>query len=504
VRVALVQPRGSNWIPGRTDLTVIANRMAPLSLLSLAAALERDGHEVLVHDGLGPFAPDGLEANVHEVLRFGPDLVGFTTVTSSFPDAVEMAARIKDLRRPTITVAGGVFPTSLGPSLLGRFDSLDYLVLGEGERTLGELADGRDPATIAGLAFRANGAPTATQPRSPIADLDTLPFPAYRLLRGFPRHYHLPLFSAPASPGAPIVTSRGCPFSCSFCDRSVYGRGFRFQSAGYIHEHIALLSRAFGVRHLNIYDDLFTLHGGRIRELCELLIRKPLGVTFNCLIRVGHLDEELLPLLKRAGAWMISLGIETGDPDMIRRHKPGVRLEDVRGTVDRIRAAGLKVKGLFIAGLPGETPETLERTLQFMLALDLDEMNLSKFTPFHGAPVWGTVREEGTFDEDWRLMNCNNFVFVPKGFDSRAHLDGCYARAVKTFYTSRPYGRRLARRAWACRHSLWVMLRHLPSLLLAMRAYDRDMAPASVRAHAHPPAAGEQHALTRREGAGDP
>ena len=106
--------------------------------------------------------------------------------------------------------------------------------------------------------------------------------------------------------------------------------------------------------------------------------------------------------------------VETADPAMLSRHKSGVGLDEVRDTVQRIQKAGLRAKGLFMMGLPGETEESIKRTSDFIITLGLDDMNMAKFTPFPGAPLWNTIKEEGTFNEDWRLMNCLNFVFVPK------------------------------------------------------------------------------------------
>ena len=160
-----------------------------------------------------------------------------------------------------------------------------------------------------------------------IADLDSLPFPAYEKLTGFPHEYHLPLFSYTQTPGATMITSRGCMFQCSYCDRSVFKKGFRYNSAGYIYEHMKYLRDKFGVRHINIYDDLFTANKKRIVELCDKLVRQPLGINFNCAVRVGYTDDDLLKMLKDAGCLMVSLGIESADPEMLARHKSGVSLD---------------------------------------------------------------------------------------------------------------------------------------------------------------------------------
>jgi radical SAM superfamily enzyme YgiQ (UPF0313 family) len=115
------------------------------------------------------------------------------------------------------------------------------------------------------------------------------------------------------------------------------------------------LKKEFGVRHIFFYDDLFTFNRKRIEELCAMLCNKPLGMTFNCAVRVGHADNELLKMLKTAGAWMVSLGIESGDPEMLSRHKSNVDLEEMKKTVKLIQKNGIRAKGLFMMGLPGET-----------------------------------------------------------------------------------------------------------------------------------------------------
>ncbi len=477
MRIVLVHPAGSNWIPGRKDITATANRMAPLGLLSIAAFLEREGHEVFVHDCLGPGAVAGTAKNVALILGRDPDLVGFSATTSGFLDAQETAAALKDCRPAVRTVFGGVHVSALGGSLLERFAGIDYLCPGEGEATLAALAAGERPETIDGLIRIDQGRVIANPPRSPIPDLDSLPFPAYEKLAGFPRGYNLPLFSYVEFPGATMVTSRGCPYQCSYCDRSVFKRGYRANSPGYIYEHMRHLAVRFGVRHLNIYDDLFTADRTRIAALCDMLTRRPLGMRFNCAVRVGHTDRELLAMLKGAGCLMVSVGIESADPEMLKRHKAGVALEQVRETVAMIQAAGLRAKGLFMMGLPGETEESVRRTSNFVLSLGLDDMNMAKFTPFPGAPLWETIRDEGSFTEDWRRMNCLNFVFVPKAIASRERLDQLYNEHVKRFYTDPAWRRRFRGRLWEHRHSLWHMARHLPAFLAARRQFEPAKGP---------------------------
>lgn len=477
MRIVLVHPAGSNWVPGEKDITAIANRMAPLGLLSIAAYLKRRGHKIFIHDCLGPEAPQGSAGNVRAVLAPDPELIGFSTTTSSFLDGNDMAALIKKARPGVKIIFGGVHVSALGASLLNSFPDIDYLALGEGEATLAQLASGHDPATIDGLVWRDGEKSVANTSRAPLPDLDALPFPDYKGLKGFPRSYNLPLFSFTEFPGATMSTSRGCPYECSYCDRSVFKRSYRYNSPEYIYEHMLHLRRRFGVRHITIYDDLFTLNRPRVFELCHLLAAKPLGIQFNCALRVGHADTDLLKTLKEAGCLMVSVGIESADPAMLERHKAGVTLDEVRDTVARIKACGLRAKGLFMMGLPGETEASIQATSDFIMSLGLDDMNMSKFTPFPGAPVWSTLGKEGTFEENWKLMNCLNFVFVPKAIASKQKLDYLYNSHVKRFYTDSAWRRAFARRIWQNRWSMLQLLRHLPSFLAAKQHFEPDNAP---------------------------
>jgi anaerobic magnesium-protoporphyrin IX monomethyl ester cyclase len=188
------------------------------------------------------------------------------------------------------------------------------------------------------------------------------------------------------------------------------------------------------------------------------------------------------------------MGIESADPAMMERHKAGVTLDAVKKTVEQIHNAGLRAKGLFIFGMPGETPDTIKSTSDFILSLELDEMNMTKFSPLHGAPIWDECAGNTTGDmvEDWRLMNCLNFVYKPEGFESREEMDALYNWHVKRFYDSKGYRRRFAKRLWQHRWSLWHILKHLPETIAAARYFsankeDLDRAKREFKLHPRQP-----------------
>ena len=246
-------------------------------------------------------------------------------------------------------------------------------------------------------------------------ELDTLPFPAYEKLAGFPAAYQLPIFNYPRTPNTSCISSRGCPYACSYCDRSVFRRSFRYNSAEYLHEHIFYLRERFGIRHINFYDDQFTFNRERVEKFCNRMITNSPGMTFNCAARAEHIDLELLRLMKEAGCWMISLGIESGDEELLTQHRQNANLDMLAGKIRLIKKAGIRVKGLLMMGLPGESEQSIKRSMKYVFSLPIDDINLAKFTPFPGSPLYQKIHDLGTFNEDWEKMDCMQFLFIPHG-----------------------------------------------------------------------------------------
>lgn len=443
-KILFVHPLGENWVSGEQDMSHVVNIMPPLGLLSLAAWMEKHGHQTEVHDC---YAFPGQDNRIYDYVRTEqPDFIGFTTTTSSFLDAVRLAKNVKEILPSIKTVFGGVHISALREQLLRDYPIIDYGVVGEGEETLRQLveSEGQGLRNIEGLLFRENNEVVFHGHRKKLLDMDALPFPAYEKLKGFPKSYLLPIFSYPKAPNTTVITSRGCPYTCSYCDRSVFQRTYRYNSAEYMVKYLSYLKDRFNIKHVNIYDDTFTLKRERVMEFCELKMKSGLKkMTFNCAARTEQLDFEMLTMMKKAGCWMISLGIETGDPELLKKHRsylPNSRmenpLENIREMTYLIRKAGIRVKGLFMLGLPGETEESVRKSMEYVLSLPLDDFNLSKLTPFPGAPMYCDIREHGSFEENWEKMNALNFSFIPKGF-TKDRLDELHQEFYRRYF-SRP------------------------------------------------------------------
>ena len=458
MNIVLFNPRGFVLDPKSRRLHHIACVMPPIGLASIAAVLRNAGHSVTIFDA----ALDNDVTNgewVRRILSHQPDIVGFSAVTSAFLDACEVARLVKRKNDKTAVVFGGVHVSWGKGRILEQFPEIDFVIAGEGEYSMLKLANGVPHSEIEGLYFR-NGAAIEHGLGPAMCDMDNLPYPAYDLLDGFPKRYLMPLFSYPRHPGANIISSRGCVYQCSYCDRSVFGKGFRFNSPEYTFGLISYLAKDFGVRHVNFYDDLFTLNRERVARLCGLLMQSKQRTSFNCIVRLGHIDDELVRLLKNAGCFMVNVGIESGEQAILDRHKSGLTLEVIRRDIEKLVAGGLYVKGLFMMGFPGENEASIIKTRDFALSLPLKDGNITAFTPFPGAPITADIRSLGDFDDDWRKMDCEHFVFVPKEIASRETLEHHYREFIKGFY-QRKYMRKIYRRMlFECPHSYFRLIKN--------------------------------------------
>ncbi|MFA5514734.1 MAG: radical SAM protein [Desulfuromonadales bacterium] len=430
-KILLLHPLGYPAEAAGRDISRLANLMPPLGLASIAAWLEKEG---LQADILDCFAHPDAEASLRErLLAERPAWLGISCTTSSFLDGVRLAELAKSLLPGIRAVFGGPHASALKEHVLQGYPAVDFVIAGEGEQSLTELMQGgwEEPEKVPGIVWRDGAEVRFSGYRGRGIDLDRLPFPAYEKLAGFPHVYKLPIFNYPKAPNTSCISSRGCPYACSYCDRSVFGRTFRFNSAEYLYEHLRYLR----IRHVNFYDDQFTFHRDRVEEFCRRMIDRPLGVTFNCAVRAEHVDGELLRLMKAAGCWMASLGIETGDPQLLAQHRQNADLDMLATKIRLIKQAGIRVKGLLMMGLPGESEESIRRSMEYVFSLPIDDFNLAKFTPFPGSPLYEKIRDLGSFDEDWPRMDCMHFLFVPQGM-TRERLDLLF----NTFY-QRHYSR---------------------------------------------------------------
>jgi radical SAM superfamily enzyme YgiQ (UPF0313 family) len=403
-------------------------------MLTLAAVAREKGYEVSILDAKG--SGETIEDVARRITELTPDVVGFSATTISVTNAHRIAVKLKDAGSECVTVLGGPHVSAVPEPTLKAFPALDFGIIGEGEisffQLLEALSTGRDPSPVPGLVWR-DGDTIRTNSRAPyLTDLDALPTPAWDLVPGFPYRFRPSLFSYRRSPVATLVTSRGCPFSCAFCDRSTSGSLGRFHSTTNIVAHCRELVRC-GVRHIIFYDDLFTVRRKRVVELCEAFLAEGFDFSWSCNSHPNLLDAPTLSLMRQAGCWQIAYGIESGSQRILDLVKREVRLPRMRETLRMTRDAGIRTKGYLMIGHPTETEESLAETAEFLATVELDLCQVTKFTPYPGTPCYSTIHEHGSFEENWEKMNAMNFVFIPNGLDEDT-LETWFHRLYSTFY----------------------------------------------------------------------
>jgi anaerobic magnesium-protoporphyrin IX monomethyl ester cyclase len=475
MKIILFSPRGYDNRTQKHSIAHLAVSLPPLGLASIAAVLRSRGQLVEIIDAAQNFKTLDSEW-VDYIVKSNPDWVGFSTFTSTFEECYDICSAVREKNGAIKNVFGGVHVSWGREKILNEFKAIDYVIAGEGEYAFSDLVDQKEVSQIPGLVYRDGDKSVSAPMQSPsnLCKMDDLPFPAYDLIDGFPKKYAMPLFSYPKHPNASIVSSRGCVFNCTFCDRSVYHNSFRWNSPEYTSSLIDYLKTDFGVKHVMFYDDLFTLNRDRVSDLCTLLREKPKSkqVTFNAIVRIGHIDDDLIAELKSAGCWMVHVGIESGDQKILDAHKEGLSIEDIRRDVEKLHNAGLWVKGLFMMGFPGETEESIQKTIEFACSLPLKDANVTAFTPFPGAPITPTINEVGSCDmsrSNWKNMDCVNFVFVPNEAESKEKLEKYYGEFLSRFH-SRPFARKMYNKMFIqAPHSYLRLLKNVPSYLAYLK-----------------------------------
>jgi anaerobic magnesium-protoporphyrin IX monomethyl ester cyclase len=381
MRIALVHP------PPRSEFDKHWARFPALGIAYIAGSLRAAGHEIELLDGkLDDLTIDDI---VRRVRERPPGLVGITCMTVEYPRAVEIANLIKRDRSELPIVVGGAHVNAVGRQALEEGDGFDFACVGEGEQLACELAaaleQDADPSTIPGIVSRNSGEIVTAPPRLPPEDYDVLPFPAWDLFRRVDT--------------LPLITHRGCPFKCVFCS---HNSGFkpRYRTPANVLDEVEEILERYRPERIRIEDETFGLHMGRTKAILEGIISRGFhhGVSFSAQTRVDRIDEEFIRLLKTANFETLELGVETGNPELLREIKKGITLEQVERAVALAKGHGLRVWTKFILGHPHETHETIRDTIDFIAKINPHQLSVSIMTPFPGTPIHEmAMRGEGGY-----------------------------------------------------------------------------------------------------------
>ncbi|MCZ7359772.1 MAG: radical SAM protein [Candidatus Methanoperedens sp.] len=363
LRVLLINP--SYWTGGRIPLGFIKVSSIPLGLGYIGAMLESNGisTKILDLDKLDN-QTEILERNLNE---FSPDIVGITSFTSNYHNAVRVARAVKLQRPEALVVMGGVHATFMFREILEEVPEIDVIVRYEGEYTMSELANAleskRPLNEVNGIVYRGNGRLISTPLRARIENLDEVPFPAHHLMEPSVKDY----IGNHDVRSLPILTTRGCPFECIFCSTAaLHGHLYRTRTNSNVVDELEYLKDKYDINNVSFVDDNFTMQKNRVFDLCNEMKKRNLSLKWGCSTRVDLLSEELLKTMKDAGCTDIFFGIESASQKVLDTIRKGFRIEEAREVVRLAEKLGLKTHCSFIIGLPEETADSLNSMIEFI------------------------------------------------------------------------------------------------------------------------------------------
>ncbi|HJX55322.1 MAG TPA: radical SAM protein [Methanoregula sp.] len=392
----------------------------PLGIAYLASQLKELDVPVTVEDCT--FAT--FDEVTERIAGSRPAIVGISIMVTMSRNAFDLLRELRERLPETLFVAGGPLPTVNPAMFAGRFDAVfcgegdvtfpefcrDYLISGS-SRDLNDL----DPASYPGLYMTREGKVRSSPPlHHPSEILDRLPLPDRS---GFDhRQYQAAMEKNTGLKQTSLIVTRGCPFSCDFCSKPVWGDLFRKPPLEKVFREIEEI-RSLGYDCLWIADDCFTLDSEYLTAFCHEMIRRGVPLSWTCLSRVDQLTPELTALMKRAGCIRVYLGLESGSNETLGLMNKRVTVEQGIRAVHLFSQAGIGTAGFFMVGYPGETIGSIEKTFALVLALPLDEAWFTIPLPLPGTPLFARVANPATWD-DWEVSNQVKFVY-PSAFDER-------------------------------------------------------------------------------------
>ena len=396
----------------------------PLGLLYIAAVLDKAGYKAEILDAfitdfsfrkIGDIIEVGMPYGriMEEIRRRKPDIVGVTNpFTCQVENAIRVADIVKEIDPNILTVVGGPHVTAVPVEFVDEAKNVDIAVIGEGEHTMLDIArffEGyKKISDVQGIAYRKDGTVVMNSPRPFIKDLDELPYPAYHLVEMEqyldPEKIEYRSFKDRA---IPMITSRGCPFNCSFCSVHLHmGKMFRAHSVNYIVDHIEHVVNKYRVKTIYFEDDNLTLDLKRFEAICDKIIEK--DITFNWEtpngVRPDYLTLSLLKKMKKTGCQSVFFGIESGDQFVLDNIvDKSLKLEDVTKVAKMCKEIGLKTGAFYIIGFPGEKKENMLKTVELALRLKREfdvGMHLFFATPSYGTRLYKECKKKGYIREN--------------------------------------------------------------------------------------------------------
>lgn len=379
----------------------LGRKFPPLGLAYVAAAVEKAGFEVQVLDNYLLKMPIADVKNL--IKKLNPEIVGITCSSATYHKCVETAAAVKEVAPHCKVVVGGWHPSYVPESML-EHPEIDYVVMGEGERAMVELATylikgEREMilGAVAGVAYKRGGKILKNTPKF-ISNLDEIPFPARHLL---PMHlYERKMEFLDVEPVDIMSIIRGCPFNCAFCEtRKMWGPTCRFFSPPRVVDEIKYMMDKYGSKGIYFINDNFTIRKRETIELCEHIKNEKLDIEWICDTRADMISEELLVKMREAGCKTIWFGVESGSPRILDRINKNITLEQTEKALKIVRKEGIQIAASFIMGVPGETIADMEATLKFAKKLNPDLCQFNVFIAYPDSSLYEEILQSGKYDK---------------------------------------------------------------------------------------------------------
>jgi anaerobic magnesium-protoporphyrin IX monomethyl ester cyclase len=414
-------PSNAPWVLGR--------KLPPLGLAYVGAALETNGHKVEILDNYLIKKP--TEEVKQLIKNKAPEIVGITCGSATYRRCIETAHAVKEAH-PTCKVVVGGWHASYAPDSLLEHPEIDYVVMGEGEQAMNELAaaviKGQDPKaaeSIAGVGYRHNGKNIKNPPKF-ISNLDEVPFPARHLL---PMDlYGRRIEYLNVEPVDIMTVTRGCPYNCAYCDiEKLWGKKCRIFSPRKIVDEVKHLADNYGSKGVYFISDNFTIRKNATMQFCEFMKQEKLDMEWVCDTRADLLSRELLRAMRQAGCKTIWFGVESGSPRIIDIINKGITKEQTVKAFKLCREEGIQVACSFMIGIPGETVEDMEASLKFAKQLNPDWCGFNIYVAYPGSILYEEILEKHLYD------HVEDYLFYVKtkdfDFDSLVEIQKRFHRS---------------------------------------------------------------------------
>lgn len=415
-------------------------KVEPLNLEYLCTYLNVNGVSSIIIDATF----DNLKDNkIKSLLQsYSPDFICLSMTTITIKQDTHGITLAKQACPDAKIIVGGPHPSAEPISLMKAFNEIDYVVVGEGEETLLELINkleaGKNISGVLGICYRKNSKLILNNRRPLIQDLDKIPIPSREFIDLKKVRATIPF--GRRKPFSIVMTARGCPYRCVFCSKSVFYNKYRYRSIENVIAELDYL-QSLGVKEFRFYDDIFTLIPNRVKKICKEMINKKYDFIWSCEARVDNITEDLLSVMKQAGCYNITYGVESGSQKVLDQSKKDITVLQVKKAFELAKKVGLETSALFMMGLPGETKDTLKETLSLIKEINPDFTNVGLTVLFPQTELLDIAKKEGFVDRvDWYSFTSkkitpvivgNTKQYIPPGVTKKELND-----ALKKFYIS--------------------------------------------------------------------